>query len=210
MEEDEKVISFQPRKPTIIGFVDESREFVYNELIFDAVVEDVHESEIEVTENPVEFGANISDHAFVLPRRVSVAGRISDISFRDRPDDPLASSITDENSTRSADAWALLNQIKDRRQPVYIDTHLQTYENMLLVSLKTTQDAERARVLDVEMEFKEIFVVQAPESEFSAQEPGPVEITISHEITPRQEVNDWEQSLVPQNTSRAIFRIPLP
>lgn len=39
---------------------------------FDVVVEEQHEDTLEITEHPVEHGANISDHAFMKPASVTI------------------------------------------------------------------------------------------------------------------------------------------
>ena len=45
---------------------------------FDVVVEEQHEDTLEITEHPVEHGANISDHAFMKPASVTIRAGVSD------------------------------------------------------------------------------------------------------------------------------------
>ena len=44
------------------------------EFQLDAVVNENHESTLNITENPIETGEPVSDHAFMSPRQVSIAG----------------------------------------------------------------------------------------------------------------------------------------
>lgn len=43
-------------------------------IIFDAVTSENHQSELNITENPVESGALIADHACVKPKEVTITG----------------------------------------------------------------------------------------------------------------------------------------
>jgi hypothetical protein len=184
-EGDGIVYMFVPRSPLSIDIGDDVP------FVFDATVEEVHDAEVQITENPVEFGANISDHAFVLPRRITISGRITDFPLVDNLNDIFTTSTTEENSTRSADAWFFLNKLKDERQPLIIYTYLQNYQNMVIRSLKTTQDALTARVLDVEMELQEIIVVKAPTTEYDeGEEYEPGELEISFETQPEKVSSD--------------------
>ncbi|WP_338404442.1 phage baseplate protein, partial [Xylella fastidiosa] len=38
----------------------------------DAVIEETHQAELRITENPVESGAMIGDHAVLMPQTVTI------------------------------------------------------------------------------------------------------------------------------------------
>ncbi|WP_257000774.1 phage baseplate protein, partial [Xylella fastidiosa] len=44
----------------------------------DAVLEETHHAELRITENPVESGAMIGDHAVLMPQTVTIAGIVVD------------------------------------------------------------------------------------------------------------------------------------
>ncbi|MDC6409084.1 hypothetical protein LOK82_10795 [Xylella fastidiosa subsp. multiplex] len=44
----------------------------------DAVIEETHQAELRITENPVESGAMIGDHAVLMPQTVTIAGIVVD------------------------------------------------------------------------------------------------------------------------------------
>lgn len=48
------------------------------EVILDAVTSEEHESELTITENPIESGAQIADHAFLNPKVVTITGVMVD------------------------------------------------------------------------------------------------------------------------------------
>lgn len=74
------VISILMRKPPTFGKGDA-------EITFDAVLEDVVESEVQFTQFPVEIGANATDHGIILPRLYTITAAVSN--------NPLSPSITD-------------------------------------------------------------------------------------------------------------------
>ena len=50
--------------------------------VFDAVFEETHEADLEVTDNPVETGVVVSDHAFMKPLRVKISAGVSDTPLK--------------------------------------------------------------------------------------------------------------------------------
>lgn len=74
------VISILMRKPPTFGKGDA-------EITFDAVLEDVVESEVQFTQFPVEIGANATDHGIILPRLYTITAAVSN--------NPLTPGVTD-------------------------------------------------------------------------------------------------------------------
>lgn len=67
--------------------------------VFDVVTEENHHSELKVTDNPVESGSQISDHAVLMPRPFEVAGMMVDFN----PADSLFNQLAEENYIREPD-----------------------------------------------------------------------------------------------------------
>ncbi|HEY4292051.1 phage baseplate protein [Luteibacter sp.] len=68
-------------------------------ITLDAVTEETHQSDLAVTENPVESGALVADHAVIDPQQVTVAGIIVDY------EPPILSAIpADDSLIGQADA----------------------------------------------------------------------------------------------------------
>jgi hypothetical protein len=114
----------------------------------DAALSEEHSFDSEVTEHPVENGADIADHVRARPIVVQMEGVVSDTPIGD-----IATQRTGTNLP-SEDAFARLMAIRDARQPVTIQTSLQTFENMVLQSLSVPRDARTGRAL----KFRAIFV----------------------------------------------------
>ena len=63
---------------------------------FDGIIRAEHEQHTEITKNPVQTGAAISDHAYVVPPRLTVEIRMSDAMTSWKP-----GQWADSPSTRS-------------------------------------------------------------------------------------------------------------
>ncbi|WP_279027677.1 phage baseplate protein [Gibbsiella quercinecans] len=67
--------------------------------VFDVVTEENHHSELKVTDNPVESGSQISDHAILMPRPFEVSGIMVDFD----PTDTLFNQLAEDNYIREPD-----------------------------------------------------------------------------------------------------------
>lgn len=125
-------------------------------LTVDASITEGHEASVTPTEHPVEFGANITDHIIINPRTFILEGRISVIPSREDQD------IVAGSGDRPRQAWKAMKKLMFERRFAIVETNLERYENVVLQSLTTDQDWQRAHVIDFEATFAEIFVVDAP------------------------------------------------
>lgn len=138
-------------------------------LVFDAVFEETHESELEVTDNPVETGAVVSDHAFMKPLKVTLSAGVSDTSLKywqsaggtgqdawtkQDGDDPFAS-----DSGRVRRAYELLTELQALAEPFDVQTGLKLYSNMVCTSIRTSQDKETAGALLFTATLREVIIV---------------------------------------------------
>jgi hypothetical protein len=122
-------------------------------LSFDAVFEENHDYELQVTDNPVESGVVVSDHAFMLPVHLSISAGVSD--------SPLADSglgLYGSNS-RSIKAFDLLTTLQRSAEPFDVQTGLRLYKNMVCTNLKTSQDKDTAGVLVFTADLREVIIV---------------------------------------------------
>lgn len=101
------------------------------------ILTEKHESGLEITLNPVEFGADITDHAYVRPKRVTL----------DIADAGAALTYND------------LVRFQESRVPFTLVTGLSLYRNMLIKSLDADRDASFSRVLRCKVELQEIIIV---------------------------------------------------
>jgi hypothetical protein len=93
---------------------------------FDAVLRVEHDQELRYTLHPVQTGAPISDHAYLMPARVILEIGMSDAMARFDP-----GAYTGSGS-KSVSAYQKFKEIQALRQPITLSTRLDTYENMLI------------------------------------------------------------------------------
>lgn len=111
----------------------------------DATVSEQHAGEVDVTEDQVEVGANIVDHARPKPEQLTIEGVVTNT--------PLAPRV------RALDpeiAYAKLREIKDKTKLVSIITPLRTYDNMLMTSLSVPRDRRTGDALRFTASFREV------------------------------------------------------
>lgn len=136
-------------------------------LVFDAVFEETHEADLEVTDNPVETGVVVSDHAFMKPLRVKISAGVSDTPLAAVTDDPFAS-----DAGRSRRAFELLTDLQKRAEPFDLQTGLKLYENMVCTSIRTSQDKDSSGALLFTAELREVIIVYTQVVTYPPRKPG--------------------------------------
>ena len=105
----------------------------------DVFVSEKHESALEITLNPVEFGADITDHAYSQPKKVML-----DVADR-------SAALT----------YQMLVRFQKTRIPFTIVTGLDIYRNMLISRLEADRDREFTNVLRCKVELQEVILVSS-------------------------------------------------
>lgn len=102
--------------------------------VFDAVFKIIHNRRVRKTSHPVLTGANITDHAYSEPSRVTLEIGMSDCmaSFQD--------GIWVGAATKSISAWQILKNLAINKVLVTLTTRLDNYQNMLIVDLNTCDE----------------------------------------------------------------------
>src|ERR1044072_4475068 len=98
---------------------------VVSPLLLPVVITQKHTAELDITEIPIENGSRITDHAFVLPKRLSLEAA----------------------SPNAAAAYNALVAIQESRVPFVIVTGLFVYTNMLIKSIQAERDATYSSIL---------------------------------------------------------------
>lgn len=135
--------------------------------VFDAVFEETHEADLEVTDNPVETGVVVSDHAFMKPLRVKISAGVSDTPLAAVTDDPFAS-----DAGRSRRAFELLTELQKRAEPFDLQTGLKLYENMVCTSIRASQDKDSSGALLFTAELREVIIVYTQVVTYPPRKPG--------------------------------------
>ena len=134
----------------------------------DAVIRETHNDEISLTRNPVELGANISDHAIVEPKKLNIIAEVTDT--------PLGSAVlgeivdlttglfgtsTSTNITRSNAAYNAMVKLAEAREPIDVQTKLKLYSNMIITRINTSQDANSSRIVNMIIDLEEILITES-------------------------------------------------
>lgn len=117
-------------------------------LVFDVIVEEGSEDTLSITEHPVEKGAEISDHAIIKPKRLTLRGGVSDAG-------------DNQNGTvrRSTSFYEKLLELQASREPVQIITGRRSYDNMLIETLSVTDNKDTDGSIFVSAECREVQIV---------------------------------------------------
>lgn len=114
------------------------------ESVMDGIPETTHIIELEKSDEPLEDGTSITDHAVTLPTRLKLTGWCSNMS-----------------GVHPARAWQRLRQIAQAKVPVSVFTEQGVYHNMLFEKCEGVPDG---RGLRLQMTLVEIIRVGNPQS----------------------------------------------
>lgn len=103
----------------------------------DVVVSEKHNVSLSITEIPIENGARITDHAFIMPKKLTL----------------------DCATKNAAATFNALVAFQESRVPFTIVTGLFIYENMLIKSIDAERDAQYSQILKFTAELQEIIIV---------------------------------------------------
>lgn len=142
-------------------------------------LEESHDDDLEITEHPVEQGANIADHAFKRAARLRIR-----CAWSNSPSNPsliggivgglaaTASSIQSALSGSSAssvrDTYAKLLKLQAQREPFEVFTGKRAYKDMLIRSLSVTTDKESENTLAVTATFQQVIMATTQTTAVSA------------------------------------------
>lgn len=148
-------------------------------LVFDAVFEESHESDLEVTDNPVETGVVVSDHAYMKPLRLTICAGVSDVSLRYWTTAEDGSfQLADSNDPFKSDAgrarkaFEMLTQLQRLAEPFSVQTGLKLYENMVCTSIRTKQDKDTDGALVFVAELREVIIVYTQVVKYPKRKAG--------------------------------------
>lgn len=109
---------------------------------FDAWISETHESELAVCDSPVETGVVISDHAFLLPYKLSITAGVSDVVMHN-----TAGDLWSSGTSRSATAYEYLKDLQASAEPFTVTTPLDNFENMIVGKFTFSQDKDTSGAL---------------------------------------------------------------
>lgn len=131
----------------------------------DAILNESASSKATITKNPVEKGADTTDHIRLEPMTFTATGIVSDTPIR-FPNNlaPFKSS----GYRVSTQAWNKLLKLQAKREPFTLQQGLRSYDNIVIEELSYSQDVGTANVLIFNCVMSEIVLVG--QEEVSAQQ----------------------------------------
>ena len=157
------------------------------DLVFDAVFEETHELELEVTDNPVETGVVVSDHAFMKPLRITLSAGVSDTPLYALDDDPFQS-----DAGRSKRAFEVLTELQKKAEPFDVQTGLKLYKNMVCTAIRTSQDKDTSGALVFSADIREVIVVYTRVVKYPPRQAG----TTKRQASPKKDKGEQQGSEV--------------
>ena len=151
-----------------------------NAITFDAVIREEHTSELSVTDNPVETGVVLSDHAYMQPQKLSMEAAFSDTPIYQQGTGGGVGVLVggdgikpaaDNGQPRSANAWAVLTRLQAMAVPFDVQTGLKLYKDMLILRLTCNQDKESAGALFFTADLREIQVATSQAVSYPPRAP---------------------------------------
>ena len=134
----------------------------------DAVISEAHTNQVRLTKNPVEFGVDITDHAIIEPKQLSIVAQVSDTPLGTAAFGQLVDTVTglfgsstSQNITRSNAAYNRMLQLMEARELIEVQTRLRLYPNMIITSLSTTQDKDSSRAVLMNMKLEEVVITES-------------------------------------------------
>lgn len=155
---------------------------------FDAFIRMDHVTKLKLTEHPVQTGSNITDHAFLEPRELTMEIAMSD----------TAESLVTEQFTghwsRSVKAYEIMKDLQAQRVPIQVLTKLGLYTNMMIETLSVPDDYLTLYGLRATLTLREVIVAETKTVKLSTvphitdstnlgtKEPQPIDESIASQF----------------------------
>lgn len=156
---------------------------------FDGIMRTEHVSRVRPTQYPVQTGVAMTDHAIIEPAELTIEIMMTDChttSFVTNSEflDQVIASLQQirvysnfiqmsqdiaSGENRSAKTWLTLKAMQLSRQPLEVETRLQTYQNMLIEELSAPDDVKTLNALKATVRLREIIVADVAETQTSAR-----------------------------------------
>lgn len=118
------------------------------DLQIDIVSSETIELPSETTDNPIESGAEITDHIINRPILLRMVCQIG------------GSNLTNWTD-RKIEGYEALKRLRDDKQPVTVVSGLETFTNMLINNISIDRNLQNATVLQFQIEFKQAKIVSS-------------------------------------------------
>lgn len=136
-------------------------------LVPDVIISEKHQDTLEITEHPVEIGAEIADHAYKRPAELTMevgfSGGGSILDFWDTSNVGLSMGLSPEET------YQKILDLQSSRQPFDVITGKRQYSNMLIRAIEVTTDKASENVLMAVLTLRELNMTQTETVTVSSQ-----------------------------------------
>lgn len=139
---------------------DEERLYLKSNIdgwFFDGFVNISQTHSLTTTQHPVQSGANITDHAYEDPIKITASIIVSDAYTADDTKRD-AQLFLSNGATKSIGAFNVLRQMQSERRLLKVVTKYGTYKNMLLTSLTVNTGYKNLYNMLADIELEEIII----------------------------------------------------
>jgi hypothetical protein len=116
-----------------------------------------HSRQIAISENPVEEGFTATNHARRIPVTLEIDGILTDT--------PTGLALLNVKETFAGvyrnlaqQNYQKLKELMYKREPVFVATSVDVYENMLITSLDVAKNSGTGYALEVSLQLREIYI----------------------------------------------------
>jgi hypothetical protein len=136
--------------------------------VFDAILRLDHNSSRQITQHPVQSGANITDHSYQLPSVLTLEIGMSDVmdSFY-----VGQWGSSDTTPSKSVKAYEQLLTWQESGKPLTIKTRLKTYENMVIEYVSSPDDYKTKHGLRCMVTIKRIITAEVEVKKPTSKSP---------------------------------------
>lgn len=146
-------------------------------IIPDVTVEEHYVDRLQITQHPVAGGTPISDHAFLLPKTVTMKCGWTNAAPSLSPGMVATSPFDSFGETRAYEIYQQLLALQASRQPFQLTAGKRTYPNMLISELSVTNDQKTEYALIIEVALQEVIIVKTATTSGAPDYPSPEDST---------------------------------
>lgn len=170
---------------------------------FDAVVRESHHSELAVSDNPLETGVVVSDHAYMAPLKLDIEAAVGDFWLHAvGPDGEPVTDPFDSVVGRSVAAFKLLQGLQATAEPFSVQTGLRLYDHMVIISLDVDQDANTGTILKFKASLREIIFASTETVTYPPRAKGKTARQAKKPVTAGEKK---PEEVVPEKKKESLF-----
>lgn len=135
-----------------------AEDFGVSGVSFDLLINETHGFEFDVSEYAIENGETVADNVRRRLRKVTIVGLFtnSPIGGGSQEGDRIIAAGKTATLNRALEQWDALKEVASARQAVQLVSALETYEEMVITSLRAARGPEDGEAIKFEMELTEV------------------------------------------------------